>query len=69
MFVGHYKSVNTPEEFYTEKRESLSFPAQVEVSGKRYSLSRTYHVVSDSKYEELKDMAKKNNVDFGVKLQ
>lgn len=69
MFVGHYRSVNSPEEFYSEKRDSLDFPTQIEVNKKRYSLIRTFHIASDSKYNDLVEMAKKNNISYGVKIK
>lgn len=68
MFVGHYRCVNSPEEFFSEKKESLDFPTQVEVESKRYMLMRTYQFASESRYQELKDMAQKNNIKFGVKI-
>lgn len=69
MFVGHYKCVSSPEEFFSEKRDTLDFPSQVEVSKKRYMLARTYHIASESKYENLIEMAKKNSIQYGIKLQ
>jgi hypothetical protein len=55
MFVGHYKSVNSVEEFISNKRDNLDFPAQVELSSKRYILIKTYQVASDSnEFDELR---------------
>lgn len=69
MFVGHYKCVNSPEEFYSKKRDSLDFPSQVEVNKKRYMLSRTYHVASESKYQNLIESAKKNSIPYNVEVK
>jgi hypothetical protein len=68
MFVAHYKSVSSPEEFYSEKRETLDFPTQVEMNKKKYSLNTTYQVESDSRYNQLVNMAEKNNIPYGVKV-
>lgn len=68
MFVGHYKSVNSPEEFFSNKRSSLDFPAQVEKSGKRYTLIKTYQVFSESKYNELLEMAKNNSIKTNIEV-
>jgi hypothetical protein len=68
MFVAHYKSVSSPEEFFSEKRETLDFPTQVEMNKKKYSLDTTYQVDSDSMYSQLVDMAQKNNIAYGVKV-
>lgn len=68
MFVAHYKSVSSPEEFFSEKRETLDFPTQVEMNKKKYSLNTTYQVESDSRYNQLVNMAEKNNIPYGVKV-
>jgi hypothetical protein len=68
MFVAHYKSVNSPEEFYSERRDTLDFPTQVELNRKKYLLNTTYQVLSDSRYNQLIEMAKKNNILYGIKV-
>lgn len=68
MFVGHYKSVDSPQEFISKLRDALDFPAQVEKSGKRYTLIKTYQVVSDSKYQELLFMAKNNSIKTEIEV-
>lgn len=68
MFVAHYKSVNSPEEFYSEKRDSLDFPTQVELNRKKYLLNTTYQVNSESRYNQLIEMAKKNNIQYNIKV-
>ena len=39
-FIGHYKSVNSPEEFYSAPRQQLDFPTQVRRKSKNYLLFR-----------------------------
>lgn len=68
MFVAHYKSVNSPEEFFSERSENLNFPMQVELNKKKYLLSTTYQIVSDSRYDQFIEMAKKNNIQYGIKV-
>jgi hypothetical protein len=68
MFIGHYKSVNSPNEFYSEKRSTLDFPTQVELFGERYLLNSTI-LISKSKQEKgLLEAAKRNDVKTNVKL-
>jgi hypothetical protein len=68
MFVAHYKSVTSPEEFYSEKRDRLDFPTQVELNRKKYLLNTTYQVNSESRYNQLIEMAKKNNIQYNIKV-
>lgn len=69
MFIGHYKCVNSPEEFFSKQRDTLDFPAQVEINKKRYTLTRTYHVASKSKLKRLTEMAEKNSIPFDVEIK
>ena len=41
MFIAHYKSVNTSEEFYSTEKKDLNFPTQVEYKGSNYLLTKT----------------------------
>lgn len=68
MFIAHYKSVNSPEEFFSSERETLDFPTQVEYQGKRYLLNNTYQFATKSQRERLTAFAKDNDIDFGVSL-
>ena len=68
MFVGHYKCVSSPEEFYSTRRNSLDFPSQVEVNKKRYMLARTYHIASDSKYDQFVEAAERNSIPHGIEI-
>jgi len=68
MFVGHYKCVNSPKEFYSEKRNTLDFPMQVELEGERYLLSSSIQISNSKQYRGLKQTAEKNNVKYDVKL-
>lgn len=68
MYIGHYKSVNSAEEFFSSKRKSLDFPTQIEYKGKRYLLTTT-HMASTKKQEQnIKNRAKELNIPFGIKL-
>ena len=49
-YTGHYKSVESPEEFFSEKRDTLDFPTQVTYKSKRYLLFTTL-LVSTTKQE------------------
>ena len=42
MYIAHYKSVNSKNEFYSQKRETLDFPTQIVHKKERYSLATTY---------------------------
>lgn len=53
MYVGHYKSVVSSKEFYSSMRDSLDFPAQVEVESERYLLNTTYAVPSKSMLDNI----------------
>ena len=57
MYVGHYKSVSSNKEFYSQKRSTLDFPTQVQVNSDRYLLQSTYAVPSDSIYKRMCDRA------------
>lgn len=68
MFVGHYKSVSSPEEFFSQQRDKLDFPTQVELNKKKYLLYTTYQVNSKSRYNQLVEMAQKNNILYDIKV-
>lgn len=68
MFVGHYKCVSSPKEFYSEKRTTLDFPMQVELDGERYLLNSTVQISNSKQYRGLKQVAEKNGVKYDVKL-
>jgi len=68
MFIGYYKGVGQPKEFYSEKRESLDFPTQVELESLRYLLSYTIQITSSKQEESLRRMAKENGTRYDVKI-
>lgn len=68
MYIGHYKSVSSPEEFYAKGRDTLDFPAQIELKGKRYLLNQTYQVSSESQYKNFINYAKSLNVEYDVEV-
>lgn len=68
MFIGHYKCVTSPKEFYSEKRNSLDFPTQVEMNSERYLLNSTIQISNSKQYRGLKQTAEKNGVKYDVKI-
>jgi hypothetical protein len=69
MYIGHYKSVNTKEEFYSKPRGSLDFPMQVELSGVRYLLHSTYIASSPTQHNNIVDTAKKFNIKYDIEIK
>lgn len=69
MFVGHYKSVLTSEEFYSKKRESLDFPTQVEFNGTRYLLKTTYIASTELQENNIINTAKKYGIKHNVEIE
>jgi hypothetical protein len=67
MFIGHYKSVNTSEEFYSTEKEDLNFPTQVEYKSNKYLLTKTIQISSSLK-RNLIDAAKRFSIDYDVKV-
>lgn len=68
MYIGHYKSVNSTEEFYTEKRDKLDFPSQVQLGNERYLLTRSIHATSASQEKMIIDSAKKYGIKYNVRV-
>ena len=68
MYIANYKSVQTSEEFYSEKRDSLDFPTQVELSGQRYLLRATYLAGSLSQENNIINTAKRYNIKYNIKI-
>ena len=68
MYIAHYKSVSSPEEFFSTSRDSLDFPTQVEFENKRYLLNATHHVSSESQLARITDFAKLNDIRYDVKV-
>lgn len=68
MFIGYYKAVNQPSEFYSEKRSTLDFPMQVELGGIRYLLGYTIQITSSKQEDNIKNLAKNSNIKYNVKL-
>jgi hypothetical protein len=68
MYIAHYKSVSSPEEFFSSPRESLDFPTQVEFEKKRYLLNATHHVISKSNEKRIIAFAEANNIKCNVEV-
>ena len=68
MYVGHYKAVNSSQEFYSSIREKLDFPTQVEYKKERYLLSSTYSVPSTSVYNRITTRATELGIPKDIKV-
>lgn len=68
MYIALYKSVSSPEELYSERRDALDFPTQIEYDKKRYLLTTTFHAYSESTYRNIVNQAKKSNSPYDIKL-
>lgn len=68
MYLAHYKSVSSPEEFFSSTRETLDFPTQVEFNKKRYLLNATHQVATSSQLDRIISFAKENNIRYDVKV-
>lgn len=68
MYIGHYKSVNSTNEFFSSKRKDLNFPTQVEYKGSRYLLHATHIAATKSQENNMKTRAKELKIPFNVKL-
>lgn len=69
MFIGHYKGVTQPKEFYSEKQDSLEFPMQVELEGLRYLLNYTIQISTSKQEENLARMATTSGTKHNVKIK
>ena len=68
MYIGHYKAVDSADEFFSESKEHLNFPTQIEYERKRYSLICTHIVSTGGQLKNLKSRAEELNIKFGVKI-
>jgi hypothetical protein len=68
MYIALYKSVSSPEELYSERRDTLDFPTQIEFNKKRYLLNNTFHANTESVYKNIVNQAQKNNSPYDIKL-
>jgi len=67
-FIALYKCVSGPDEFYSEIRSSIDYPAQVMYKSKNYTLSSTMIITSSMQEKRLIDSAHDRNIDCYVKL-
>ena len=67
MFIGYYKSVNSSKEFYSESKEDLIFPMQIEYKGERYLLSKTIQVTPTTE-KKIKQTAEKHGIDYDIRI-
>lgn len=69
MYIAHYKSVNSANEFYTKESETLSFAAQVQLSSERYLLYETYIASGETALQNIKKRAKELNIPFDIEIK
>jgi hypothetical protein len=67
-FIALYKCVSSPEEFYSEVRNTIDYPAQVMHRSKNYILVSTMILSSSKQEKRLISSAKEKNIDCYVKL-
>jgi len=67
-YIGHYKCVGSPEEFYSCSRTELDFPTQVMHKSKNYILYMTLQYSTSSQYESIIKTAKERNIDSGIEV-
>lgn len=67
-YIGHYKSVESPEEIYTEIRDGINFPTQISYKKKRFLLNTTLLISSSKQEENLIKTAKDRGIEYGVKV-
>lgn len=68
MFIGHYKAVNKTAEFYSEPRDDLQFPTQVQYGNDRYLLLRTVQLSTKATEKRFYDSVKENDIPYNVKI-
>lgn len=68
MYIGHYKAVNSINEFFSEKREELDFPTQVLYKKESYYLFATHIVSTVSQQKNLTSRAKRLNIKTNIKI-
>jgi len=68
VYIAHYKSVSSPEEFFSTVRETLDFPTQVEYNKKRYLLNATHQAYTTSQIKRIISFAQENKIEYDVKV-
>lgn len=68
MFIGHYRAVDKAKEFYSNKRQKLDFPTQVEYKKERYLLVSTYTVSGGSQESNIKNRAIELDIPYDIEL-
>jgi|LakMenEpi03Aug12_release.lakeMendotaPanAssembly.Ray.scaffolds.fasta_scaffold1105883_3 hypothetical protein len=68
MYIGHYKSVRSNNEFYSKVNQNLIFPTQVEHKGERYLLFETHIASTPTQIKNIYSRAKELGIPFDVSL-
>jgi hypothetical protein len=66
MYIGHYKAVNSSQEFYSEIRKDLDFPIQAKYKGQSYLLFVTYMAPSPSQQNNINKRARELNIPSNI---
>jgi hypothetical protein len=66
MYIGHYKSIKSPKEFFSQPRQNLDFPTQITYKKEQYSLFAAHTVSSESQIKNLTNRAKQLNIKYNV---
>lgn len=66
MYIAHYKSVNSTNEFYASARDGLNYPTQIERNAERYTLDATYIVSGRNQLKSFINRIQSLNIEFNV---
>lgn len=68
MYIAHYKSVNSANEFYSEIRDTLDYPTQVERDKERYTLYTTYIISGKNQLKSFINRIQSLNIELDVNV-
>lgn len=67
-YIGHYKSVESPEEIYTDTYDDINFPTQISYKKKRFLLSTTLLISSSKQEENILKTAQERGIECRVRV-
>lgn len=68
MYIAHYKSVNSATEFYSEVRDTLDYPTQIEYKKERYTLNSTFMINGQTQLKNFKNRIKSLGIEIDVNV-
>ncbi len=68
MYIAHYKSVNSANEFYAKGRDTLDYPTQVERGIERYTLDSTFVISGKNQLKSFVNRIQSLNIELDVDL-